>query len=778
MSAAPVAAGGERAPGDSAFEASSFERTLGLRIPSRWMNWRRRALVLAALLGCLGVFSLARWLAATPQLGGDWGRASDGQLMLLAGNNLPQLDGQRGQTLLRVLAPGRPALEVDSLLLHRSPRWQVDDALRARQVAQHEGLAAALRTPGPVQLQFANGAQVVAPVALRSYFGLGVLFWPLAGLSLLLYLFGVVVLLARPQPRNWLYVTMAWCQAANLLFIALESSKGLGLPLLGSGSFSGDFALRVALDLVTGAAAVTAFALHPRRLPGAGRIAAAAWGAVALWLLLTLGLRPPGLWWWAQGSCIVLGTAALMVIDRSHRVEPNPYALVMRRFAAVTLATLVLASVAVAIASRMPEAAPRVVAWASGAWYLFLASLLLLTPFLARSRQVLREFAMLAGISTVATSLDLLFVAVFSLGPFASLAVAVFIALGLYAGARQWMLNHLIGNSMLTTERTFDQIYRAAREVQAKPARYTQRLALLLRELFDPLEVLRVDRVPVHARVVGGGSALLVPMRSKAGEDNHDPAAKPAPSAALLLRFAHRGQRLFTLEDARLADRVVDQLRRAVAYDQAVERGRNEERMRIAQDLHDDIGARLLTLMYQAQTPEMENYIRHTLQDLKTLTRGLAVAEHLLSHAGAEWKADLTQRLTAASVSLGWSFNFDRDMKLTVVQWSALTRVLRELVSNSLYHGHASRIDVQLQIEGPLLTLQVADNGRGRQPQSWAHGLGMGGVRKRVKILRGEVSWQENAGRGIVCRVRVPEFATEPPSASRSARIGPGGPPE
>ena len=63
-------------------------------------------------------------------------------------------------------------------------------------------------------------------------------------------------------------------------------------------------------------------------------------------------------------------------------------------------------------------------------WYVFLASLLLLVPFLSRSQQVMREFSLLAGISTVATSLDLLFVAVFSLGQFASLTLALFIALG------------------------------------------------------------------------------------------------------------------------------------------------------------------------------------------------------------------------------------------------------------------------------------------------------------------------------------------------------------
>ncbi len=753
-----AAAAPERASGDSIFEASAFERNISGGTPRRWMSWHRRALALAALLGCLGLFTLARWLAATPYIDAQWSAGPGGTLVLQA-SALPALDAMRGRVLTQVRVAGGQPLAVDALLLHRWPRWQVDDIQRARQVAQHEGLAQRLAlAPGLVQLQFADGSVIDAPVAPRGYPGLGLSFWPLAGVALLLYLFAVVLMLARPQARNLLFVTMALCQAGNLLFTALESSRTLGLP---AGAMASDLPLRVALDLCTAAAAVQLFALHPRRLPHARLIATGGWAVVVLWVALTLplalgsgeGVQLP-LWWLAQGAALLLCGVALAVAGRSHRIEPNPYALVMRRLATAALLALLAVTAVVASVGHLPAVAPLVAASTSLAWYLFLAFLLLLTPFLARSRQVLREFALLAGVSTVATSLDLLFVAVFSLGTFTSLAIAVFIALGIYAGARQWLLNHLIGTRVLTTERTFDQLYRAAREVQARPARYPQLLTQLLRELFEPLEVLRVDRVPVRSRIVSGGAALVVPMRS--ADDESNPAG---PSAvALVLRFAQRGQRLFTLEDARLADRVVDQLRRAVAYDMAVERGRYEERQRIAQDLHDDIGARLLTLMYQAQTREMEDYIRHTLQDLKTLTRGLAAAEHRLSHAAAEWKSDLTQRLTAAHVALGWSFDTDRDMRLSVVQWSALTRVLRELVSNSLYHGHASRIDVAFKLEGPLLTLQVADDGNGRNPQAWAHGLGLGGVRKRVKVLGGEVAWSENGEHGIVCAVRVPDF--------------------
>lgn len=751
-----------RAARDPLFEASAAERGTDAEGPA--FGWRRQALVVAAVLGCLAVFVLARWLAATPHLGGEWSVADGGALVL----NEPGPDGaSQPLTVVAISQPGVAPAPVDALLLHRWPRWQVDTAARARQLQQHEALAQLLsRNEGTVQLHLADGTLRAAPVTARGYVGVGWAFWPLVGLALLLYLFAVVLVLSRPQPRNTLFVVMSLCQAGNLVFIALESVQGLGLPV---GTLTSDLPVRAALDLCTAAAAVHTFALRPegaRGLDNFPRVAMLAWSAVPAWGLAVAVSGRAGsslagtlpLWWLAQGACLALGATALTVAHRSLRLHPNAHGLMLRRMATAALATLVLVTLAVAWASRVDgAAASSVAAAASATWHLFLASLLLLTPFLARRRQLLREFALLAGVSTIVTSLDLLFVAVFSVSAFTSFAVAVFIGLGLYAAARQWVLQHLIGTSVPSTERTFDHLYRAARELQTRPQRYPQLLAQLMRELFDPLEVQAVDRVPVRARLLGGGSALVVPMRHT---DEETSVAAP-PVRALVLRHAQRGKRLFAVEDARLADRVVDQLRRAVAYDAAVERGRFEERQRIAQDLHDDIGARLLTLMYQAQSREMEDYIRHTLQDLKTLTRGLAAAEHRLSHAAGEWKADLTQRLHVAQATLDWNFHADQDRRLTVVQWSALTRVLRELVSNALFHGHATHVEVDFRLDGPVLRLRVADDGEGHTPEAWAHGLGLGGVRKRVKLLGGEVAWSENRPRGIVCTVRVPDFTTQ-----------------
>jgi signal transduction histidine kinase len=203
----------------------------------------------------------------------------------------------------------------------------------------------------------------------------------------------------------------------------------------------------------------------------------------------------------------------------------------------------------------------------------------------------------------------------------------------------------------------------------------------------------------------------------------------------------------------------MEQLHRALSFDQAVEQGRSEERLRIAQDLHDDIGARLLTLMYQAPNAEIEEYIRHTIQDLKTLTRGLAAQSHLLSEAAGEWKRDLSQRLAAARCELDWHMSQDTDLTLTMVQWSALTRIMRELVSNAISHAKAKRVHVSLTLADDRLSLVVEDNGVGRAPAQWSHGLGLGGVRKRVKQLGGSVRWMEVEPCGIRCEVVVDYFS-------------------
>lgn len=725
--------------------------------PPRWIGWRLRLLVLAVLGGCFGLYFLALGVSREPHVDARWRPTPDGQVQLSASSH-PALQPHVGHTL-EWLGGGQVfTWPADPVALRGSSRWIADDDARARHAQALAWRDQALREdgglPAAVELGFEQSYPVHVELAPGRITALPGLFWLLAALALALFLGSAVVLLSGPGWLSLAYAAAALAQCGNLVFMAIDVATGIRTA---NGWVRWDWPARAAFDLITAAALVQVAAMHPRRLAGGPAWAVGAW-------VLALGLAGwnaqavrPHAWWLVQGATIVLGGVALLLVSWSNRRQPHPYALVLRRFGAVAWVTWVMLTAAVAATGARPDLQFNLATVGAMVWYAFLGSLLLLVPFLSRSQQLLREFSLLAATSTAATLLDLLFVAVFSLGQFTSLTLALFAALGAYLWGRQWLLSHLRSSQRLTMEALFERLYRIARELETRPQRSGQLLTRLLRELFEPLEIWTLRQGVDAARPVAGGSALVVPLPQLTGQDE----AQQPP--AVLLRHAGKGQRLFTMEDARLTDRILDQLRRAVAFDRAVEQGRSEERLRIAQDLHDDIGARLLTLMYQAPDRQMEDYIRYTLQDLKTLTRGLAAQSHRFTDAAAEWKADLAHRLAAARCELVWTLHHDDDPELGMVAWSALTRVLRELVSNAIAHAQAKHVRVDIRLHQGRLELTVSDDGRGGDPQAWTHGLGLGGVRKRVKQLGGTVEWRPQTPRGVICRVVVPRLTGAEP---------------
>jgi signal transduction histidine kinase len=768
-------------PGPTGFDASAFERSLPARggVPWRtWGPWRRAAMGLFVGGLIVAAIAIVRALAAAPMLPAAFEFAADGGVRATAAPGLP---ASEPRIVVRVTDASGRGVEPAALVPGRTPRWEPRDAERQRQRQAEPRLARALApaaAEGRVwRLEFEGGASLDVEAQARGVARLGAVFWVLLAIALVLLPWAGAALLAARSKAIALYFVMALAQGSSLVLLGAASVPGTGLhPWVATQGL----AMHVLLDLATAAAGVHLFAIYPR--PAVEPRTAAALGAAGWLAAVALGawfaLAPPaGMWWWLQGTLLASAVAALALVVRGDRQGRHPFGGLLRRLGVAAFLVLVLVTAAVgtlatggSVVDRgttigaVAAGSTKISAVAAGAWTLFFVSLLMLAPFGARSRTALREFAMLAGLAAVAASLDLLLVAGLDFAPLPSLLASAFVALALYAGARQWLLDRLLGRRLVTVERVFEQAYRAARDVQREPAQRRERLAALLAELFDPEEIVPLARGGGGpARVVSAGAALLVPIdEGEAAEDRGSRSA--VPPLTLLLRFAARGRRLFAPEDARLAARVLEQVARAVAHDDAVERGRAEERRRIAQDLHDDIGARLLTLMYKAENRAMEEYLRHTLQDLKTLTRGLAAGPHSLADAAAEWKADLGQRFEVAGIACAFVLDADRDVMLTVGTWSALTRVLRELASNVMQHADAHRVEVRLVLRRGLFTLAFGDDGVGL-PEGWAPGaagLGTGGIRKRVRLLGGSVRWRRVEPRGTLCEVIVPDFPPTP----------------
>jgi signal transduction histidine kinase len=717
---------------------------------------RARSLLLLGLLGATAVLLWLRLLAVEPHWPLNWRLADNGTIEVDDSQD-PALRALAGLRLQALVLQDGQAIAASTALLPRSARWIMDDSERQRWQDIQLRLSQAAWQPS-ITLQLEGAADQTLVPRPRGIVDLGPLCWLLCALALTLMLAGAAVVLTGPGMPAWLYAGMAWSQSITLLLIGAESLPGMGLP---TGLVQMGLPLRLLADATAAASLVHLVLVYPRRPVPLQWQAWPVWGLALGGMAVVWWWSPPGLWWLAQAMAVGYGLAAAWLLGRGEPAASGPLPQRFQRLVLAGTVSLALLSAAIAMAGTGTALQYRLANGGSAVWSVFFALLLLVGPFLSTSRQVSREITVLAGVSAVALSLSLLSLHLLAPDTATALALALAAALAIYVAARPWIRSHLAGTAALSGERMFDSLYRAARELEQSPDQAERLLSALLREVFDPQEVTRSDRSVAHIRVAADGSTLVVPI---ARLYQPDAAVDPLPMAgtALVLRHAGRGRRSFTEDDRLLCERLMDQLRRAVAYDRAVEHGRTEERTRLAQDLHDDIGARLLTLMYKAADPEIEEYIRHTLQDLKTLTRGLAASNHRLSHAAAEWKSDITQRLNASGCQLRWDFSADRDISLSVVQWSGLTRVLRELVNNIISHAKASQVEIHAQLERGRLTLHIADDGIGRLPEEWSHGLGLGGVRKRVKLLGGQVHWRERHGRGIQCEVQVPFGETRP----------------
>lgn len=92
----------------------------------------------------------------------------------------------------------------------------------------------------------------------------------------------------------------------NLIFIAVEMTTAFGLP---EPVTRWDMPVRMALDLFTGAAIVTAACFYLQRLPGATGVAATTW-LIAILMAVALGFRwLPNAWWATQIAVLVFGAS-------------------------------------------------------------------------------------------------------------------------------------------------------------------------------------------------------------------------------------------------------------------------------------------------------------------------------------------------------------------------------------------------------------------------------------------------------------------------------------
>lgn len=233
-----------------------------------------------------------------------------------------------------------------------------------------------------------------------------------------------------------------------------------------------------------------------------------------------------------------------------------------------------------------------------------------------------------------------------------------------------------------------------------------------------------------------------------------------ASQGSYLLSYASGGRRLFNPRDLQFGVQALTLFRYARDYHQSFQNGVMSERQRVARDLHDDVGARLLSVVYRAQGDEqLQRLARECLGELREVIQGLQKTEVPLLQSYARWHAEARERCTLFGVALTMDLAPDLGSHLLSPRLERnLSRVLRECLSNSFRHAEATSIMVSLRLVAGRLALDYADNGRGLAVAALNEldGLGLEGIRQRCEELGGEAAlWSPLAG-GLAVHCEVP----------------------
>ncbi|PZF73645.1 tetratricopeptide repeat-containing sensor histidine kinase [Taibaiella soli] len=226
----------------------------------------------------------------------------------------------------------------------------------------------------------------------------------------------------------------------------------------------------------------------------------------------------------------------------------------------------------------------------------------------------------------------------------------------------------------------------------------------------------------------------------------------------LLLLFRIRGVRQLSKIQVLRKEQQIGNLK-------AVLQGEEQERARIASELHDGIGAKIavaklnidmLTKRYpmMGDLSEVLHILEETSDEIRETSHNLlpnVLAKNTLQEALIQYCNSINS--TALQMHLQFEddiADYEGDVKLT------LYRILQELLQNIVKHAQASKVYIQIRERGDTLRMTIEDDGKGFDPSEISGGLGLEHVKIRVRSLDGTLVMDSDALHGSTFFITFP----------------------
>jgi two-component system sensor histidine kinase UhpB len=198
-----------------------------------------------------------------------------------------------------------------------------------------------------------------------------------------------------------------------------------------------------------------------------------------------------------------------------------------------------------------------------------------------------------------------------------------------------------------------------------------------------------------------------------------------------------------------------------------VEQVTERERKRIAADLHDDLGAKLLTIVHTSGDERISALAREALEEMRLSVRGLTGRRMGLTDALGDWRAETVSRLAQAGIEGDWQAPDETTHELSARAYVQTTRILREATNNIIKHSNATRCTIRCGIADGDFQLVIEDNGDGIAPEVEGRldrGHGLASMKNRAKQLQGQCLVESGPGYGTVIRLTLPLDRAAPAS--------------
>lgn len=226
-------------------------------------------------------------------------------------------------------------------------------------------------------------------------------------------------------------------------------------------------------------------------------------------------------------------------------------------------------------------------------------------------------------------------------------------------------------------------------------------------------------------------------------------------------------------------------------------RAQEEERRRIARDLHDEIGQALMTIKLDLGSLERSSHLSSTSADLlgqarSTADRAMHTVRDLsrLLHPPMLDDFGLPETLRWYLRSFSRVTGIETDLVLHRMEARlspevelAVYRIVQEALTNAAKHAHAGSCRVSLQRFPSSLSITIEDDGQGIDPErfrdgSMPSGLGLLGIRERIAGFGGTFGVEGSGGEGTCLTIDLPVHATADEDSGQTLEADNASPPE